>query len=449
MSPPRRSWTNNPISRRAAMRSGALALGGVSISPWLGNSWLDSPAAVAASPARPKAAIMIHLSGGPSHLDMYDLKPEAPIEYRGEFNPIKTNVPGIEVCELMPKQAQIADKFTILRGVQQIHPLHTGNEFYSGYPWQENPRAVVPGEAQRPSVGAIVGRLRRTDPQIPPYVSIENHPDWERAYYAGIEHEPFRVGSTTGAQTLNNMQRPAEVSVDRLGNRSGLLRALDCTRRELEAAAATKGVNAFQARALDLITSDRVRNAFDLAQEPAAARKRFGEAEYHLGPHPGKSLLLARRLVEAGVSVVTVGVHNWDTHRENFSQLRKMLPPLDQALAALVTDLHDRGLLDDVAIIMGGEFGRTPRIGDQTPDGRGHWPEAGFVWVAGGGFKTGQVLGQTDKRGEQPTGSPIRMQSILATLYRQLGIDTTVKLPDHNGRPQYVLENRELVEGLI
>jgi hypothetical protein len=432
------------VSRRMALQVGALALGGLTL-----DQLLAARGAAGAAGKRPKSAIMIHLSGGPSHLDMYDLKPEAPVEYRGEFSPIKTNVPGIEICELMPQQARLADKFAILRGVQLIHPLHTGNEFYSGYPWQENPRAVVPGEARRPSVGAIVSRLRPCDPEIPPYVSIENHPDWERAYHAGIEHEPFRVGSTCGPETLNNMQRPREVSIERLGNRSELLRALDCTRRELDSAPAAKGINAFQARALDLITSDRVRDAFDLAREPAAVRERYGEAPFRFGPHPGKSLLLARRLVEAGVSVVTVGVHNWDTHRANFSQLREMLPPLDQALAALLTDLDQSGLLDDVAIIMGGEFGRTPRIGDQTPDGRGHWPEAGFLWIAGGDFKTGQVLGETDAHGEQPTGSPIRMQSVLACLYRQLGIDASTTLPDHNGRPQYVLENRELVDGLL
>jgi hypothetical protein len=380
---------------------------------------------------------------------MYDMKPDAPVEYRGDFNPIQTNVPGMEICELMPQQATIADKFAILRGVQLIHPLHPGNEFYSGYPWQENPRAIVPGEARRPSVGSIVSRLRPSGAEVPPYVSIENLHDWERSYYAGIEHEPFRVGSRGAPEELDNMLRQREVSVERLGNRSQLLRALDCTRRDLDHAAAAKAIDPCRGRAFELLASDRVRKAFDISLEPAAVRERYGQGPHKHGPHPGPSLLLARRLVEAGVSVVTVGVLGWDTHRDNFPVLRELLPPLDQALAALVTDLDQSGLLDDVAIIMGGEFGRTPRIGDLTPDGRSHWPEAGFMWVAGGGFQTGQVLGETDARGEKPTAAPIRMQNLLATLYRQLGIDASTTLPDHNGRPQYVLEDRELVEGLI
>ena len=176
-------------------------------------------------------------------------------------------------------------------------------------------------------------------------------------------------------------------------------------------------------------------------------RARYGDAPFHYGPAPGKSLLQARRLIEAGVSVVTACVYGWDTHRANFSTLRDLLPPLDQALHALVTDLEERGLLDDVAILMGGEFGRTPRIGDITPDGRSHWPDAGFLWMAGGGLRTGQIIGATDGRGEKVIGRPIGLQNVLSTLYHVLGIDPALTLRDHNGRPQYVLENREpLVE---
>jgi uncharacterized protein (DUF1501 family) len=192
-----------------------------------------------------------------------------------------------------------------------------------------------------------------------------------------------------------------------------------------------------------------VRDAFDLEKEPADARTRYGEGPFRHGPHPGRSLLLARRLIEAGVSVVTVGVHNWDTHRENFKTLREQLPVLDKALYALMSDLADRGLLDDVVIVMGGEFGRTPRIGDQTPDGRGHWPEAGFLWVAGGGLKTGQIIGATDARGEAIVGNPIGMKAVIATIYKVLGIDAGATLLDHNGRPQYVLDEREPLSALL
>jgi hypothetical protein len=387
------------------------------------------------------------------------MKPGAPREYRGEFRPIKTNVPGMHLCELMPEQAKIAGRFAILRGVQLAH-LHTANEFYSGYPWQDSPRASVPGEAQRPALGSVVSRLRGRS-AIVPYVSLNNRADWERAYYLGVEHEPFRVGDGNFREPLDNLRRPRGVSARRLKDRKDLLNAFDTLRRDLDSKGTIQGIDAFQARALHLVTSGKARDAFDLDQEPDKVRARYGErpfkvinqecnvVKHHQVAHPGRALLLARRLVEAGVSVVTVAFHDWDTHRYNFTTLRQLLPPLDQALTALITDLEERGLLGDVAVLMGGEFGRTPRIGDITPDGRSHWPEAGFLWVAGGGLRTGQVIGATDGRGEHVLGTPIRMQNVLATLYRVLGIDPGTTFPDYNGRPQYLLEDRQPVAELL
>jgi hypothetical protein len=408
---------------------------------------------------------MLFLSGGPSHIDMYDMKPQAPAEYRGDFKPIKTNVPGIEICELMPMQAAIADKFAILRGVQ-LAQLHSANEFFSGFPWQQSPRASVPGEAQRPALGSIVGRVRGGS-AIPPYFSIENDPDWERSYYLGVEFEPFRVGGMrllvgkeeeAGKVALENMSRHREISGERLTTRKGLLQAFDTLRRDLDGKGGMKGIDAFQARALEIVTSGKVRDAFDLEREPATMRSRYGEGPItvrqdritrHPVVHPGRALLQARRLVEAGVSVVTVSLYDWDTHRDNFTVLRELVPSLDRAVHALVTDLEERGLLNDVAVLMGGEFGRTPRIGDITPDGRSHWPEAGFMWLAGGGLATGQIIGATDARGERVAGNPIRMQNVLATVYHVLGIDPSQTFLDYNGRPQYVLEDREPVAGLV
>jgi hypothetical protein len=428
-------------NRRWFMKVGTLGLGGLALSELLRGR------ATAQTARRPKSAIMIHLSGGPSHLDMYDMKPLAPVEYRGEFRPIRTVVPGIDVCELMPLQSKIADKFAILRGAT-IANLHTGNMFYSGFPWQESPRASVPGEDRRPALGSVVSRLRPGAGDIPPYVSIENHRDWERAYYAGVEHEPFRVGSSSPPDAVADMSRHQSISVERLADRRSLLSSLDDVRRRLELAG-PRDVDRFRSKAIEIIASTQVRDAFDLAQESPEARARYGGGPYRHGPHPGPSLLLARRLIEAGVAVVTVGVHGWDTHAANFSSLREMLPPLDQALYALVTDLDQRGLLDDVVIVMGGEFGRTPRIGDQTPDGRGHWPDAGFLWLAGGGLRTGQIIGATDERGEKVIGNPIGMKSVLATVYRQLGIDPATTILDYNGRPQVVLDEWEPVPGLL
>ncbi len=443
-------------TRRDFLRVGSLALGGLTLgdvlrlraeAPWSGQP-------------RQKSVIMIFLSGGPSHLDMYDLKPDAPIEYRGEFRPIQTNVPGMLVCELMPMQAKIADKFAILRGVQ-FTELHTANEFYSGYPWQESPRASVPGEARRPALGSIVSRTRGAKSAIPPYVSLGNRSDWERAYYLGLVHEPFRLGSNNGREPLENMRRHRDVSSGRLEDRRNLLRTFDTLRRELDTTGTMAGMDGFQKRALQMVTSGRVRDAFDLDKEPESIRDRYGNrpfrvinqecnvVRYHEVTHPGRALLQARRLIEAGVSVVTVCINDWDTHRYNFTTLRQLLPALDQALTALVLDLEARGLLDDVAVVMGGEFGRRPRIGDVTPDGRTHWPEAGFLWLAGGGFKTGQVIGATDARGERAVGRPIRVPNVLATLYRVLGIDPGMTFTDYNGRPQYVLEDRDPVNGLL
>ena len=326
---------------------------------------------------------MIFLSGGPSHLDMYDMKPDAPREYRGEFRPIRTNVPGIEICELMPMQAKIADKFAILRGVHFVH-LHTANEFYSGSGWQESPRASVPGEARRPALGSVVSRFRPAGSSIPPYVSLENQADWERAYYAGMEHEPFRVGGGN-AEALNDMGRPATVSRQRLKSRTELLDAFRGYRHDFHNLAAVNGVDAFQTRALEIVASGKVREAFDIEREPKKMRARYGEGTFLYGPAPGKSLLQARRLIEAGVSVVTACVYGWDTHRANFSTLRNLLPPLDQAVHALVTDLEERGLLDDVAILMGGEFGRTPELATsrRMAAAIGRTP-ASCGWPAGG-----------------------------------------------------------------
>jgi hypothetical protein len=443
------------VTRRGFLRLGALSLGGLT----LGDVLRLRAASPAPARRRQKSVILIHLSGGPSHLDTYDMKPQAPREYRGEFSPIKTNVAGMHVCELMPKQAKIADKFAILRGAQLAH-LHTANEFYSGFPWQDSPRASVPGEAQRPALGSVVSRLRGAS-AVPPYVSLNNRADWERAYYLGVEHEPFRVGGGNSREALDNLNRRREVSARRLQGRKALLNAFDTLRRDLDEKGTLKGMDAFQDRALRLVSSGKVRDAFDLDREPDKVRARYGERpfdvinnecgvmKHHQVEHPGRALLQARRLVEAGVSVVTVAIHDWDTHRYNFTTLRQLLPPLDQAVAALITDLDERGLLGDVAVLMGGEFGRTPKIGDITPDGRSHWPDAGFLWVAGGGLQTGQVIGATDARGERVVGTPIRMQNVLATLYDVLGVDAATTFTDYNGRPQYVLDDRQPVSALL
>src|SRR5262249_53025920 len=302
---PRSATHGARITRRSFLRVGALPLSGLTLGDVLRLR------AEAPGPGKPgqKSVIMIHLSGGPSHLDTYDMKPGAPSEYRGEFCPIKTNVPGMEICDLLPAQARIADKFAILRGVQLAH-LHTANEFYSGFPWQDSPRASVPGEAQRPALGSVVSRLRGVSSGIPPYVSLNNRADWERAYSPGVEHEPFRAGGGNFREPLDNLSRCRDVSVQRLDDRKELLHAFDTLRRDLDSKRTIEGLDAFQARALEMVTSGRVRAAFDLNREPDKVRTRFGERpfavvnqecgviKHHQVTHPGQALLQARRLVE-------------------------------------------------------------------------------------------------------------------------------------------------------
>jgi len=435
------------------LRVGALSVGGLSLAD------VTQLRAASKSGKRQKSVIMIYLSGGPSHLDMYDMKPDLPAEYRGEFRPIDTNVPGIQICELMPQQAKIADRFAVIRGVEFVH-LHSGHEFYSGYGWQETPKVVRPRSKQRPALGSVLSRLRKST-TVPPYVSLLNQEQWERAYYLGQEYEPYRVRGNSQPESLQNMKLSNGMDVVRLESRSRLLHEFDAVRKRDEETIASRALGAYQQRAMEIVTSGRVRNAFDIDKEPAAVRERYGyksfdvraqvcnQADYYQAEHPGRSILQARRLIEAGVSVVTFCMGAWDTHRYNFETLRQLLPPLDQAVSTLILDLEERGLLDDTIVMLGGEFGRAPRIGDNTPDGRGHWPGAGFVWMAGGGIKTGQIIGATDARGERSTGKPIRIERVLATLYRALGIDPALTFPDFNGRPQYIIEDREPIAGLL
>ena len=437
-------------SRRDFLRIGALGVGGLTLADLL--RWK------AQGSVRPetsqKSVIMVYLPGGPSHIDMYDLKPDAPAEYRGEFSPIRTNVPGMDICELMPRQAAIADKFSILRGIR-THGNHDPTELLTGI------NAIASGTIgtrRRPAFGCVVSRLRGVDQEIPPYVSTSNYrllgsyDDPEEPAYLGPTHRPFSVIGPIG----QSLTRPAEVTLDRLEDRKTLLRTFDTLQRDRDnSQRSLEGVDSYQRRALEMIRSTKVRDALDLSRESQSTRDLYGNA--------GSDFLRARRLVEAGVSVVSVaarfsvrigdGVNDpggWDTHGYNFRLLRAKLPIYDQAVAALLSDLSTRGLSEDVAVVIWGEFGRTPRIGDSTPDGRGHWPRAMCAVIAGGGLRNGQVIGATDPRGENARNRPIHAQHVLATLYHVLGIDPkSTTLTDHSGRPQYLLDYPEKIADLI
>jgi hypothetical protein len=392
------------------------------------------------APSPNKAAIMVYLNGGPSHLDMYDLKPDAPVEYRGEFKPIKTNLPGMDICELFPQQAKIADKFAIIRNMKFQQEGHTASELYTGFL-----------RGNRPSFGSVVSKLRQdagVRSPLPPYVYLGDANHVGHPGFLGKAHEAYIPGPKAA-----NLGLARDMTLDRLGDRRELLRSFDGMRRDLDDARdSVSGMDAFTAQALEMITTNKARDAFDVTKEPEAVRAKYGK---------GTEYLQARRLVEAGVPVVTLTPQNhnvpskcngqWDHHDHIFECLRVVLPQLDRSLYALLTDLHDRGLEKDVVVVVWGEMGRTPRVGTQrgTVGGRDHWPASGFALMAGGGLQTGQVVGATSPRGEMPKGQPYTPQNVLATIYHVLGIDPATTLPDHQGRPIYLLDDRRKVEELV
>lgn len=423
------------LSRRELLRIGSLTIGGLTFADLL----RVRATAAAPSPTRDKAIIMVYLNGGPSHIDLYDLKPDAPVEYRGEFRPIRTNVPGFDIGELMPRQARLADKLAIIRNMQFKQQGHTSPELYTGF---------LTGN--RPSIGSVVSKLRSNAGIVgamPPHVALGDPNHVPQPGFLGIAHQPYLPGTRGGDLALFN-----GINVARLQERRTLLGAFDAMRRDLDdATGRLGGMDAFTAQAMEMIVSNRARDAFDLNLEPASVRDLYGK---------GTEFLLARRLVEAGVPVVTLTPRNhnvasmcngeWDHHDHIFPCLRNVVPQLDQSVYALVTDLHQRGLAENVAVVVWGEMGRTPRVGTQrgTTAGRDHWPQAGFALLAGGGLQTGQVIGATDARGERPRGRPYTPQNVLATLYHHLGIDPATTLPDHQGRPVYLLDDRERVAEL-
>lgn len=438
------TWLTNPshrnpceiISRRHFLQVGTLGLGGLTLA-----DLLRLKAQSAAPQAKARSIIMIYLHGGPSHIDIYDLKPDAPAEFRGEFKPIRTNVPGLDICELMPLQSKIADKFAVVRGIRCADGGHSAEEIMRG-----STRGLV----QRPVFGSVVSRLRGSTNEhgAPRYVALGggNANDPGDPSYLGMAHKPF-----TGARPESLYRHPS-VSADRLVERKVLLRTFDGLQRDLDSARGElAGVDAFQERALALIASPRLRDAFDIYQEPVSIRERYGRST---------SLLQARRLVEAGASVVTLSMtgmaFHWDSHgndagrqiETNFDFMRGNLPLLDRNLYALVTDLDQRGLADDVLVVVWGEFGRTPLINKFA--GRDHWPAANFVFFAGGGLKMGQAIGDTGPRGERERGRavPYTPENVLATVYHVLGIDPAATLPDHSGRQHHLLDERAKIAEL-
>ena len=434
------------VSRRSFLQIGGLALGGLSLPQVLRAQ------AAAGESSQHKAVIMIFLAGGPPHQDMLDLKPNAPAEVRGEFDPIDTNVPGIQVSELMPRVASMMDRFAIIRSLVGAEGRHDSFECCTGHHFRSNQP-----QGGWPSMGASLSRLQGTvDPSVPAYVDLSHkmaHDPWniKGPGFLGMNHAPFRPdGESMQDITLG------DISDERLGNRASLLSGLDRFRREADRKQAAGLYDDFTEQALGVLTSSKLVEAMDLEREDPAVRARYGKDDPDvLGYSHDKGyqaipsrFLQARRLVEAGARCVTCSFAHFDWHGQNFRSARKVVPLLDQGVAALVEDLHERGLDKDVTVLVWGEFGRTPKINERA--GRDHWPGVHAALLAGGGMRTGQVIGTTNRLAEEAIDRPVHMQEVFATLYRNLGINVaSTTIPDNNGRPQYLVDRHEVIEELV
>jgi hypothetical protein len=395
---------------------------------------------------RHKSIINVYLPGGPPHQDMWDIKTEAPAEIRGEFSPIRTNVPGIDICELFPRIAQNADRFIFIRSLTECDGLHDGYQCMTGR--KKSPQTT----GYWPMMGSWVSKFQgNTNPSVPANVALmyaTGESRWGDPYgggFLGMGHNPFNM---VGGR--NQMQAPGMtlqgVTLEQLGDRTRLLRSFDTINRSLDTHGAIEGMDSFSQQALGILTSSRLVDAMDLSKEDPRVVARYGEDDPTFqrdgGPRMVRNFCIARRLVEAGARVVTLNFSRWDWHGpdgKNFVESRRNMPMLDSAVNALVDDLHVRGLDQDVSVVVWGEFGRTPRINNQA--GRDHWPQVSCALLAGGGMKTGQVIGATDRIGGTAARRPVKFQEVFATLYRNIGLNPMeVRMFDQNGRPQYLVD---------
>jgi hypothetical protein len=429
------------LSRRSFVKAGMLGAAGLSLADLLRLE------ARANQPTRANNVIILWMRGGPSHIDMWDPKPEAPEEYRGEFGVIRSSVPGIHVSDMLPKTARIMHKWSILRSLHHHDAGHSAGDqiCFTGYNAGPNPDQNI-----YPSCGSIVSRqLGHLDPRLPSYVMIPRMVPGTGSAYLGVSHKPFETGvdpASEGPFRLPNFAMPEGVTMERIGDRRSLQANFDTLRREVDRSGQAEALDRFGSQAWEMLTSPVAQQAFDLDSEPRSVRERYGFAPaFDPGaanrcgaPAWSQRMLLARRLVEAGVRLVTVDLRWWDTHVLGFDSLRRgFLPRWDQAYTALIDDLDARGLLETTMVIAWGEFGRTPRVNNDA--GRDHYPNVFSAALAGGPIKPGIAFGESDSRGAFPKSNGKTPQDVLATMYRFLGVDTRVNYNDATGRPHPVL----------
>jgi hypothetical protein len=438
--PHRRGGFCDGVTRRDFLTIGGSLLGGLSLPKLL----------AAETPTRGlshRAIINVFLPGGPPHQDMWDLKPDAPPEVRGEFNPIQTNVPGIQIGEHFPQIAGMMDRFIVIRSITGSAGDHDAFQCMTGR--KKDPQQ--PG--YWPALGAWVSKLQGPVNQaVPPHLTLMYRTGEQRWGYPGdggflgLAHAPFRLNGGKGNNLKSDNMVLKGVTLERLQDRVSLLQAFDGINRQIDQKGVMDGIDAYNQQALGILTSSRLVDALDLSKEDPQVVARYGvddpAFERDGAPRMVRNFCLARRLVEAGARVVTLNFSRWDWHGpdgKNFVQGRKDMPLLDRAVAALVTDLHERGLDRDVSVVVWGEFGRTPKINKEA--GRDHWPQVSCALLAGGGMRTGQVIGATNRLGEYAVQRPVTHQEVFATLYTNLGLKLSqVREFDPNGRPQYLVD---------
>jgi uncharacterized protein (DUF1501 family) len=433
------------MDRRSLLRAGMLGALGLSLPDLLR---MESRAHAQGKPTRKQSSVVIlWMRGGPSQHETWDPKPNAPAEYRGPLGSIATKVPGIRICELLPKSAAIMNRWSIVRSLHHTDAGHSGGDqlCFTGYPAGTNPEVNV-----APSCGSVVSRqLQHRNPKLPAYVMVPRMVPGTDASYLGPAYRPFETQADPAAGgpfNVPNLQAPQGLSVDRLAGRQELLQSLDGVRRSVDDSGTMEAMDKFHRDAWQIVTGPEARKAFDLDAEPMKVRERYGFMPEFKAPTPDRCgvpawsqrILLARRLVEAGVRLVTVDLRWWDTHVEGIETMRHgFLPRWDQAYSALIEDLHERGLLESTMVIAWGEFGRTPKLNDKN--GRDHWPGVFSAALAGGGIQGGRVVGESDDKGAYPKDNAKDPQDVLATMYRHLGVDIHTEYLDHTGRPRPVL----------
>lgn len=435
------------VRRRDMLRLGAAGLWGWNLS-WPQILAAQEQAATGKGSTRDVSVIILFLQGGLSTIDTWDMKPEAPVEFRGEFKPISTNVPGIQLCEHLPRLAGQMDKFSLVRSFGLSNSDHGPADHYilTGYRPGGGFNGGLKPNNQRPAHGAIIAKQLGPRGAVPPYVCLPKMHNSAGSSYLGSSAAPFTVEADPNAPdfTVPDLAPPLDIDAERLSDRRGILQQIDRFQRGTEAAAnrSANAMSTYQQKAFELMTSTATKNAFDISREPDKLREEYGRHSL------GQSCLMARRLVEAGVRCVLIDHTNWDTHFNNFHVLKNdLLPHLDTGMSTLFRDLHDRGMLETTLVLVTGEFGRTPRINKDA--GRDHWGPSTAIAMGGGGIRGGVVVGASNERAEKPATTPYGPEDLAATLYHCLGIDPKTEFHTPEGRPIPIVPGSgRLIEGL-